>query len=130
MAPHPQAPTFALKALNSRASPMFIEAISMIYIQSASKHAARLGLQLKGIIGGIDAGPYCVGYLVARCTTDADIWVVSSLWVSKNAMEKHFSDPALRPFIDLLAGKKVRRIEFNSFINQYPTPANQPVREC
>ena len=109
---------------------MFIEAISTIRFRSAPEHATDLGCELKSIVGDIGAGPDCISYLVARCTIDKDVWVVSSHWSSRNAMEQHFTDPELRRFMELLAGKAVRRIEFNSFINQYATPAQLPVREA
>lgn len=109
---------------------MFIEAISTIHIQSTPEHANKLGLQLKTIVGDIGSMPDCISYLVARCTLDGDVWVVSSHWHSRSAMEQHFTDPALRPFIDLLASRAVRRIEFNSFFNQYATAALPLLREA
>lgn len=105
--------------LNNGTRPMFIEAISTIHIQAAPEHASDLGLRLENIVIEIGTLPDCLGYLVARCTIAPDLWVVSSHWTTLTAMERHFTDPALKPFIDLLASRAVRRIEFNSFFNKH-----------
>ncbi|MCK6254079.1 putative quinol monooxygenase [Pseudomonas fragi] len=98
---------------------MFIEGVSTIHIQAAPDHHYELGVRLENIIEDFGAHPDCASYFVSRCTIDLDVWVVSSHWTTYAAMERHFTDPSLGRFMDLLASRAVRRIEFNSFFNKH-----------
>ncbi|WP_277963380.1 antibiotic biosynthesis monooxygenase [Pseudomonas sp. RIT-To-2] len=98
---------------------MFIEAINTLHIRAAHGQVETLGSQLQTIIERIGPVHGCLSYLVARCSVDVGTWVVSSHWANRRAMEIHFEDPSLKPFIDLLTSRTVTKIDFNSFFNKY-----------
>ncbi|MDE1164450.1 MAG: antibiotic biosynthesis monooxygenase [Pseudomonas sp.] len=98
---------------------MFIEAINTLHIRAAHGHIEVLGQQLLDIVKAIGPVQGCLNYLVARCCLDVNVWVVSSHWTSRRAMEMHFEDPSLKSFIELLTSRTVTKIHFNSFFNKY-----------
>jgi quinol monooxygenase YgiN len=98
---------------------MFIEAINTLHIRAAHGQADALGPQLEQIVKQIGPVHGCLNYLVARCSVDVGTWVVSSHWANRQAMETHFEDPSVKPFIDLLTSRAVMKIQFNSFFNKY-----------
>jgi len=98
---------------------MFIEAINTLHIQAAHGYADELGSQLQAIVGELRPVDGCLNYLVARCCVDMNVWVVSSHWANRAAMQTHFEDPSLGSFIELLTSRTVTKIDFNSFFNQY-----------
>lgn len=98
---------------------MFIEAINTLHIRAAHGHVETLGEQLQDIVTAIGPVQGCLNYLVARCRVDMEVWVVSSHWTTRHAMETHFEDPSLKSFIELLTSRTVTKIHFNSFINKY-----------
>jgi len=97
---------------------MFIEAISMVHVLAAPGHEDDIGGQLQRFVSGLVPTPHCCHYAVVRSYREPGMWLISSHWQTRAAMEAHFNEPALSTLVDLLATRTVQRISFDSFFNQ------------
>lgn len=97
---------------------MYTETISTLHVHVMPGHEEQVGLTLRRLIDRVAILDQCLHYEVVKCRLAADVWIVSSHWQTKAAMEAHFNDPSLDPLLELLGERAVRRISFDSFYRQ------------
>lgn len=97
---------------------MFIEAISTVQVQAALGHEAAVGDVLQRMVAALEPHIACQHYRVMPCPATTGLWLISSHWRTRLAMEAHFCDPVLALLVGLLATRTVQRIHFDSFYNQ------------
>ena len=97
---------------------MSIEAISTVHVQAAPGHEATVGEVLQRMVAALEPHAACRHYEVLPSPAQSGLWLVTSHWQTRVAMEAHFTDPALSPLVGLLATRTVQRIHFDSFYNE------------
>ncbi|MGI4841444.1 MAG: putative quinol monooxygenase [Janthinobacterium lividum] len=101
---------------------MYTESISTLHVHAVPGHEEQVGITLRRLIDRVATLDQCLHYEVVKCRLAADVWIVSSHWQTRAAMEAHFNDPSLNPLLELLGERAVRKISFDSFYRQQDTP--------
>jgi quinol monooxygenase YgiN len=89
-------------------------AINTVEVHAVSGQSDTVGVQLLEMVKTLRETSDCLSYSLVRSQEDADVWTVTGQWETPQAMQAHFSHPALDGFTGLLQCNVVRRIEFNS----------------
>jgi len=97
---------------------MYTETISTLHVHAVSGHEEQVGVTLRRLIDTVATLDQCLHYEVVKCRLAADVWIVSSHWQTRAAMEAYFNDPSLNPLLHLLGERAVSRISFDSFYRQ------------
>ncbi|MDB6145713.1 MAG: antibiotic biosynthesis monooxygenase [Pseudomonas sp.] len=93
---------------------MSVAAINTVEVHAMFGQSDTVGVQLSEMVKTLRETSDCLSYSLMRSEHDAHVWIVTGHWETPEAMEAHFSHPALEGFSGMLQCNVVRRIEFSS----------------
>ncbi|WP_339436570.1 MULTISPECIES: antibiotic biosynthesis monooxygenase [unclassified Pseudomonas] len=93
------------------------EAISIIEVHVQTEASSSCESRLSSLATTILGSPGCITYQALQSHTKKDLWIMTGLWESPQAMERHFCHPALSELINLLGPRSVKKVTANALPN-------------
>lgn len=87
--------------------------------------SAHLGVRLSSLIDPTLKAPGCLHFALQQSMCDSDLWLVSGLWSSEQAMNAYFSTPELSVFADVVQELVVSSLDFHTFATVSAAQARQ-----
>jgi quinol monooxygenase YgiN len=100
------------------------EAISIIEVHTRHLAASSCASQLSSLATLMLDTPGCITYQALHNPGRSGLWIITGLWESTQAMERHFHHPALGELINLLGAESVSKVTASSF------PSSATARSC
>lgn len=67
----------------------------MAFVRARTGCSRQLGARLSTLIAPSRQAPGCLYFALQHSQCDADLWLVSGLWVNQAAMDAYFNSPAM-----------------------------------
>jgi quinol monooxygenase YgiN len=80
---------------------------------------------LSSLIDPTLEAPGCLHFALQQSMCDPDLWLVSGLWSSEQAMNAYFSTPELSVFADVVQERVVSSLDFHTFATVSAAQASQ-----
>ncbi|MBT2298696.1 MULTISPECIES: putative quinol monooxygenase [Pseudomonas] len=87
----------------------------MAFVRARSGCSKPLGARLSTLIAPSRQAPGCLHFALQQSQCDADLWLVSGLWVNQQAMDAYFNSPAMAIFAELVQDLVVSSLDFHTF---------------
>lgn len=87
----------------------------MAFVRARTGCSRQLGARLSTLIAPSRQAPGCLYFALQHSQCDADLWLVSGLWVNQAAMDAYFNSPAMAIFAELVQDLVVSSLDFHTF---------------
>jgi len=87
----------------------------LAFARARDGQRAQLGMRLSSLIEPTLRAPGCLHFALQQSMRDPDLWLVSGLWSSEEAMNAYFSTPELQVFSELVQELVVSSLDFHTF---------------
>jgi len=87
----------------------------LVFAQARTGCSAQLGERLSGLIEPTLMAPGCLQFSLQQSMQDPNLWLVSGLWSSEQAMNAYFSTPALGIFAEVVQELMISSLDFHTF---------------
>ncbi|MCQ6256994.1 putative quinol monooxygenase [Pseudomonas sp. Q11] len=87
----------------------------MAFVRARSGCSKPLGARLSTLIAPSRQAPGCLHFALQQSQCDADLWLVSGLWVNQQAMDAYFNSPVMAIFAELVQDLVVTSLDFHTF---------------
>ncbi|CAN1603998.1 ABM domain-containing protein [Pseudomonas mediterranea] len=87
----------------------------MAFVRARAGSSKSLGARLSKLIAPSRQTPGCVHFALQQSQCDADLWLMSGLWVDQQAMDAYFNSPAMGIFAELVQDLVVSSLDFHTF---------------
>ncbi len=87
----------------------------MAFIRARGGCSRQLGARLSTLIAPSRLAPGCLHFALQQSQCDADLWLVSGLWVNQSSMDAYFNSPAMAIFTELVQDLVVSSLDFHTF---------------
>ncbi|WP_335945104.1 antibiotic biosynthesis monooxygenase [Pseudomonas sp. G166] len=87
----------------------------MAFVRARAGCSKQLGARLSTLIAPSRQAPGCLHFALQHSQCDADLWLVSGLWVNQLAMDAYFNSPAMAIFAELVQDLVVSSLDFHTF---------------
>ncbi|AUM71507.1 putative quinol monooxygenase [Pseudomonas bijieensis] len=87
----------------------------MAFVRARGGCSKQLGARLSTLIAPSRQAPGCLHFALQQSQCDADLWLVSGLWVNQPSMDAYFNSPAMAIFAELVQDLVVSSLDFHTF---------------
>lgn len=87
----------------------------LVFVRARSGCSKSLGARLSALIAPSRQAPGCMHFALQQSQCDADLWLMSGLWVDQQSMDAYFNSPSMSIFAELLQDLVISSLDFHTF---------------
>jgi quinol monooxygenase YgiN len=87
----------------------------LVFARANTGRSTHLGMRLSSLIEPALGAPGCLNFALQQSLLDPQMWMITGLWTSEEAMNAWFATPELSVFAELVQEFIVSSLDFQTF---------------